>query len=74
VPGLAFAALDTALFHLHGRDAIVAMHTVLAMVAVCVAALRLYQSAAPESVMRGLMLSSSVVAIGGSLWIDALFQ
>jgi hypothetical protein len=76
VPGLVLASLETAIFHLSGgwSNPVVITHVDLALIALAVAALRLYQSAEPQSQLRGLLLSGAVAAIGGSLWIDAVFQ
>jgi hypothetical protein len=75
-PGLILAALDTVIYHLNGppTDPVLITHVCLAAIAVIIAGLRLYQTASPQSLARGMMLSCGVLAIGGSLWLDAFFQ
>lgn len=74
--GLCIGALDTVFFHLDGpvTDPVIITHMAIAVVAVTLAGLRLYQSASPQSLNRGLLMGAGVVAAGGALWIDALFQ
>ena len=76
VSGLCIGALDTVFFHLDGpaTDPVIITHMAIAVVAVTLAGLRLYQSASPQSLNRGLLMSAGVVAASGALWIDALFQ
>ena len=76
VSGLGLAALDTVLFHLDGpaTDPVIITHMVLAVVAITIAGLRLYQSLSPQSLNRGLLMSAGVLAVAGALWIDAFFQ
>ncbi|HLF77469.1 MAG TPA: hypothetical protein VJB57_08250 [Dehalococcoidia bacterium] len=76
VPGLVLASLDTVFYHLNGppTNPVLITHVCLAIVAVTIGGLRLYQSASPQSLTRGLMVSAGVLAVGCSLWIDAFFQ
>lgn len=76
VPALVLAAIDTLLFHLQGPplSGSVLTHAGLAMLALLIAALRLYQSAQPQSLMRGSLLAVAVLAVGIDLWVDGLFQ
>lgn len=76
VAGLVMSSIDTVIFHLNGAptSAVVLSHGGLAIIALIVAALRIYQSGAPQSLGRSLLVSAAVTAIALDLWIDALFQ
>ena len=76
VPSLVLASIDTALFHLNGPATSpgVITHGGLALLALVVAGLRLYQSGNVVSLGRSLLLSAAVMAIGLDLWIDAFYQ
>lgn len=76
VPALVLAAIDTAFFHLNNPpgSAIYITHSLLALLALTIAALRLYQSQQLDSVWRSLFIAMAIVAVGLDLWIDAFFQ
>lgn len=76
VPGLVLAAFDTLFFHLTPplTNPVQITHMALAVIALALCGVRLYQSASPQSLNRGLMMSAGVLALGCSLWIDAFFQ
>ena len=74
VPALGLAAFDTLAFHTTGTTPVVISHVGLGMLVFLVAGLRLYQSAAPQSLPRALLISLALMLVAGDLWLDALFQ
>ena len=74
VPALGLAAFDTLAFHTTGTTPVVISHVGLGMLVFLVAGLRLYQSGAPQSLPRALLISLALVLLAGDLWIDAFFQ
>lgn len=74
VAGLVMASIDTVIFHLNGAEATIISHIGLAVLALVVAFLRLYQASSPQSLSRSLFVSGAVAVIALDLWIDALFQ
>jgi hypothetical protein len=76
VPGLLFAALETAAFHLDGtaNAGNFATHAAIVVAGVVIAGLRLYQSGEPTSVRRSLVVSAVVMIVGLVLFVDSLFQ
>jgi hypothetical protein len=74
VPALGLAAFDTLAFHTTGTAPVVISHVGLGMLVFLVAGLRLYQSGAPQSLPRALLISLALVLLAGDLWIDAFFQ
>src|SRR3970040_968749 len=74
VPALGLAAFDTLAFHTTGTTPVVISHVGLGMLVFLVAGLRLYQSGAPQSLPRALLISLTLVLRAGDLWIDAFFQ
>jgi hypothetical protein len=72
VPALLLAAFDTAFFHIDGPilGATAVTHGGLAIMAVVVASMRLYQSRQPTSLARSTALAASVAMIGVVLYLD----
>jgi hypothetical protein len=75
VPALFLAAVDTAGFHLTGPvlSGGYITHAVLAILAVVVGLVRMYQTHEPTSVTRGLALSFCLMFLGLDLYLDAVF-
>ena len=76
IASLCFAALETALFHLDGpmMSGGFITHASLAATGVAIGGLRYFQSQAPTSLARSLLISGAVILIGIELFIDAIFQ
>lgn len=74
VPSLVLAGFDTAVFHTTGPTEVVVSHYGLALIVVVIAGLRLFQSAQPTSIQRSLLISSAIVVLAGTLWLDAFLQ
>jgi hypothetical protein len=74
VPALVLASIDTLGFHLTGDMPVIVSHVGLGLLALAIAALRLYQSAQPASLNRSLLISLALVFVGLDLWLDAVFQ
>jgi hypothetical protein len=76
VTALVLTFLDTVLFHLSGTPNLGAKsaHAGLAVLALVIAALRLYEGRQTEVRFRSLLVSLAVIAVGFDLWLDAFFQ
>lgn len=76
VAALVFAALETALFHLSGppTSGIFLTHASIAITAVGIGGLRIYQSQAPASLFRSLLIAAAVASVGVQLFIDGFYQ
>jgi hypothetical protein len=76
VLGLLFAAVETGLFHLGADQArgVFLSHVGLIVMALVIAALRLYQGRAPASLPRSLVMAGAIVVVGLILFTDSQFQ
>lgn len=76
VAALLFSALETSLYHLSGPPGggIFITHASLALTALLIAGLRLYQGQRPASLTRSMLVSAAVISFGIQLYIDSIFQ
>jgi hypothetical protein len=76
IAGLLFASFETAAYHLSGssNNGVYASHLGIVIAGVALAALRLFQSREPTSLLRSLLIDVAILLIGLDLFMDGMFQ